>query len=104
MAIRTIKKYANRNYAHWFDQSWRPSLAYSYTLICVFDFIAAPILWALVQVMQQTHVTQWNPLTLQGAGLYHLAMGAILGVSAYGRSKEKLATINNTNLVDRVEK
>jgi hypothetical protein len=27
---------------------------------------------------------------LQGAGLYHIAMGAVLGVAAYGRTKEKL--------------
>jgi hypothetical protein len=31
------------------------------------------------------------PLTLQGAGLYHIAMGAVLGVAAYGRSQEKIS-------------
>jgi hypothetical protein len=31
------------------------------------------------------------PLTLQGAGLYHIAMGAVLGLAAYGRSQEKIA-------------
>jgi hypothetical protein len=34
---------------------------------------------------------QWQPLTLQGAGLFHLAMGAVLGIAAYGRTKEKMA-------------
>ena len=34
---------------------------------------------------------QWQPLTLQGAGLYHIAMGAVLGIAAYGRTKEKVA-------------
>jgi hypothetical protein len=29
-------------------------------------------------------------LTLQGAGLFHMAMGAVLGITAYGRSKEKI--------------
>jgi hypothetical protein len=28
--------------------------------------------------------------TLQGAGLYHIAMGAVLGIAAYGRTKEKV--------------
>jgi hypothetical protein len=103
MAVRTIKRYANHTHS-WFDQSWRPSLAYSYLFICIFDFVLAPILWSVVQVIQQTNVIQWNPITLQGAGLYHLSMGAILGVSAYGRSKEKLASINNNALVSTEEK
>jgi hypothetical protein len=34
--------------------------------------------------------TQWSPITLQGAGLFHMAMGAILGIAAYGRTQEKL--------------
>jgi hypothetical protein len=34
--------------------------------------------------------TQWQPITLQGAGLYHIAMGAVLGIAAYGRTQEKL--------------
>ena len=37
----------------------------------------------------------WTPLTLQGGGLYHIAMGAIIGVSAYGRTQEKLNGANN---------
>jgi hypothetical protein len=32
---------------------------------------------------------------LQGAGFFHIAMGAVLGLSAYGRSQEKIATTNN---------
>lgn len=32
----------------------------------------------------------WSPLTLQGAGLFHLAMGAILGVTAWSRGQEKM--------------
>jgi hypothetical protein len=34
--------------------------------------------------------SQWQPLTLQGAGLFHIAMGAVIGISAYGRTQEKL--------------
>jgi hypothetical protein len=42
-------------------------------------------------------ISQWNPLTLQGAGLFHIAMGAVLGIAAFGRTQEKLAgSANNT--------
>jgi hypothetical protein len=55
------------------------------------DFVAFPILWSLVQVIGGGRVeTQWSPITLQGAGLFHMAMGAILGIAAYGRTQEKL--------------
>ena len=39
----------------------------------------------------QPLITQWSPLTLQGAGLFHIAMGAVLGIAAFGRTQEKLA-------------
>jgi len=50
-----------------------------------------PVLWALWQGINHAPITQWNPLTLQGAGLFHIAMGAVLGISAFGRTQEKLA-------------
>ena len=54
-------------------------------------FCCVPILWSLLQAMSKGSVTmQWQPLTLQGAGLYHIAMGAVLGIAAYGRTKEKV--------------
>jgi hypothetical protein len=55
------------------------------------DFVVFPILWSLLQALQGGMVTnQWQPITLQGAGLYHIAMGAVLGIAAYGRTKEKV--------------
>jgi hypothetical protein len=39
--------------------------------------------------------TQWQPITLQGAGLFHIAMGAVLGLAAWGRTQEKLGGANN---------
>jgi hypothetical protein len=48
--------------------------------------------------MTQTPITQWNPLTLQGAGLFHIAMGAVLGIAAFGRTQEKLNGANNGGL------
>lgn len=35
--------------------------------------------------------SQWDPLTLKGAGLFHLAMGAVLGVAAWSRGQEKMS-------------
>ncbi len=75
----------------WFVKRWRPAMAWSYMLICLFDFIVAPILWSMLQASQKGNVTEaWTPLTLQGAGLFHLAMGAILGVTAWSRGQEKM--------------
>jgi hypothetical protein len=36
-------------------------------------------------------------LTLQGAGLFHMAMGAILGIAVYGRTQEKMAEKHESN-------
>ena len=64
--------------------------------VCFFDFVAAPILWSLLQALDKGTVNvQWQPLTLQGAGLFHIAMGAVLGLAAYGRTQEKLGGANN---------
>ena len=41
--------------------------------------------------MMHVPITQWDPLTLKGAGLFHIAMGAVLGIAAFGRTQEKLA-------------
>lgn len=70
-------------------------MAWSYMVICLFDFIVAPILWSILQASYKGNVTEaWTPLTLQGAGLFHLAMGAILGVTAWSRGQEKMGMMN----------
>ena len=75
----------------WMNSKWRPAMGWMYMLVCMADFVAFPILWSLVQVIGGGRVeTQWSPITLQGAGLFHMAMGAILGIAAYGRTQEKL--------------
>ena len=79
----------------WMNSKWRPAMGWMYMLTCVTDFVIFPILWSLVQALLKQPVTQWSPLTLQGAGLFHLAMGAVLGVAAYGRTQEKLGGANN---------
>ena len=65
-------------------------------VVCMMDMVVFPILWSLLQATTHGSVnTQWNPLTLQGAGLFHIAMGAVLGLAAWGRTQEKMAGANN---------
>lgn len=74
------------------NSKWRPMMSFIYMITCFTDFVLFPILWSILQAVQGGQVTsQWSPLTLQGAGLYHIAMGAVLGLAAYGRSQEKIA-------------
>ena len=66
------------------QEKWRTFIAFQYIIVCLFDFIINPIFWSFIQAHDHGVITnQWIPLTLSGAGLYHLSMGAILGVSAY---------------------
>ena len=75
----------------WMNSKWRPMMGWMYMGVCIFDFVMAPILWTSIQALFHGGInTQWQPLTLQGGGLFHVAMGAVIGISAYGRTKEKL--------------
>jgi len=83
----------------WMNSKWRPMMGWMYMLVCMCDFIVFPVLWSLLQSLSHGTVTsQWQPLTLQGAGLFHIAMGAVLGIAAYGRTKEKLGGAENGGL------
>jgi len=75
----------------WMQKKWRPAMGWMYMIVCFFDMVIFPILWALIQSLSHQQLVQWNPLTLQGAGLFHIAMGAVLGIAAFGRTQEKLA-------------
>ena len=79
----------------WMNSKWRPMMGWIYMLTCITDFILFPILWSILQAVMKQPVTAWQPITLQGAGLFHLSMGAIIGVAAFGRTQEKLAGANN---------
>ena len=77
---------------HWMNSKWRPAMGWMYMIICMMDMVVFPILWSLLQAFTHGSVSsQWNPLTLQGAGLFHIAMGAVLGIAAFGRTQEKLS-------------
>jgi hypothetical protein len=75
----------------WINKKWRPVMGWVYMMTCTMDFVVFPVLWSLLQALSHGSVnSQWQPITLQGAGLYHIAMGAVLGIAAYGRTKEKV--------------
>jgi hypothetical protein len=69
-------------------------MAMTYMATIIFDFILGPILFNILQYWNPGQaIGMWVPLTLQGGGMYHIAMGAILGISAFTRGKEKVAEI-----------
>lgn len=73
----------------WMKSKWRPAMGWMYMIVCICDFIINPILWTIAQQDGGAVAQQWSPLTLQGAGFFHIAMGAVLGISAFGRTMEK---------------
>jgi len=90
-----VKSASEQKKEDWMNSKWRPMMGWMYMLVCMFDMILFPILWSLLQTFTHSPITQWNPLTLQGAGLFHIAMGAVLGIAAFGRTQEKLNGANN---------
>lgn len=96
MSAEEVKSESAKKNEDWMNSKWRPMMGWTYMLTCVADFVVFPVLWSLVQIIAGGEVkSQWSPITLQGAGLFHMAMGAILGIAAYGRTQEKLNGANN---------
>lgn len=89
------KKETSANKEDWMQKKWRPMMAIMYMVVCVFDFILFPIMFTVVQFWEVEAANdafrQWQPLTLIGAGLFHMAMGAVLGITAWSRGQEKIA-------------
>ena len=76
----------------WMQKRWRPAMGWTYMAVCLFDFILGPVLYNILQFYNPGQaVGMWTPLTLQGAGLFHVAMGAVLGIAAWSRGQEKMA-------------
>lgn len=82
----------------WMTKKWRPMMAIMYMTACLFDFVFFPIMFTAVQFWEVSAANdafrQWAPITLQGGGLFHVAMGAVLGVSAWSRGQEKMAGVS----------
>jgi hypothetical protein len=83
----------------WMQKKWRPLMAMMYMCVCACDFIIFPIGFTIVQfwevAIQNDAFRQWAPLTLQGGGLFHMAMGAVLGITAWSRGQEKMAGVSS---------
>jgi len=82
---------------HWMKAMWRPAMGWLYMLICLMDFVVFPaIAMFLPVILKGFGITMqyiaWQSLTLSNGGLIHMAFGAILGVAAYGRTQEKVAS------------
>lgn len=77
-------------YEQWIHNKWRPAIGWLYAIVVFFDFVLAPVGYSTLQLIKDVPITQWEPLTLKGAGLFHVSMLAIVGVTAYGRTQEKL--------------
>lgn len=87
------KPSADAEYVKWFHTYWRPAMGWSYMIICLFDFLIAPILLGIYSYYTGTYHA-WEPLTIKGGGIYHLSMGAVVGVSIWTRGREKLLYMN----------
>jgi len=93
------------------DEGWKTILAIVYALICLVDFIVVPGIMSsmrrdvlndfvthqlatldpkvqieMIQALARPH----QPYTLQGAGVFHIAFGALLTGSAISKFKDKL--------------
>jgi len=84
----------------WINKKWRPMMAVMYMIVCIFDFIIFPIMFTVVRFWETQAANdafrQWHPLTLIGAGLFHMAMGAVLGITAWSRGQEKIAGVSTS--------
>lgn len=90
------------NNESWYTRYWRASIAWSYILICLFDFIIGPIfyVWYAVHTGDNSF-GEWEPLTLGQGGLYHLSMGAILGVTSWSRGQEKIKLMEDITKISK---
>jgi len=96
----------------WIGILWKPAAAVVYLLICIFDFVIVPTylgLWApklhdiifaikdlppdAQAAVLNLKLAAWEPLTLKGGGLFHVAFGAILGATVWSRGQERINEI-----------
>ena len=85
-----IKPYSPVEKEDWINRKWRPMMAWVYMVICMFDFIIAPVLNFVFFGKYGGDFISWKPLTMSEGGLFHLAMGAVLGITAWTRGQEKI--------------
>lgn len=81
---------------NWIRTHWRPMMAFVYMAIVIFDFIIGPVFWSIIQIYGGSVAVQWSPLTLISGGVFHAAMGAVLGISAFSRGREKIESLRSS--------
>jgi len=89
---------------------WRNIVVTVYLVICIYDFMFVPIYYGIARMgldladyMSHLHeiedpivqleylkrlVSQHEPFTLKGGGLFHLSFGAIITGSVFGKNKD----------------
>ncbi len=87
---------------HWMKSYWRSAAGWVYLVICFMDFVGFPLLIILMTLVARSMGVEvdydpWSSITLTEGGLIHLSFGAILGVTAWTRGKEKLAMRQNVS-------
>lgn len=114
---RTNYKKQKQNYMKWFYKEWRPTMAIIYMVLCILDYGVRPVvnyyeskvnetnnipieeLQDLDPQVQRELINNWddNAINIEPIlnEVVHVAFGAIIGVSAYGRSQEILNRSNN---------
>jgi hypothetical protein len=91
-----LKRYHTTKQESPIKRYWRPAMAWQYFTVCLYDFLFAPMIHQYIQLnVPGETIPQWVPLTLQGGGLYHVAMGAMVGIYAWTRSLEKIKLMDN---------
>jgi hypothetical protein len=88
MAQFKVNKKAAITKEIWFKTRWRPSMAWLYMILIIFDFMLMPVAWPIAMFFLKIPFVAWTPLTLQGGALIHITFGAVLGLYTWGRTKE----------------
>jgi hypothetical protein len=101
----------------WIARNWRPLCGIVYLLICLSDFLVLPWYHTIlhgrytpekvfeiarqveggaqqIEAMRVLRAQEaYEPVTLGGSGLFHIAFGAILGVAAWTRGSERIERV-----------
>lgn len=70
-------------------------MAWQYFIVCLYDFLIAPIIYNHLSLINPSQLVQWDPITLQSGGLYHIAMAAIAGIYTWTRGIENMEMIKH---------
>ena len=94
---REYRRQVERNNENWFKSYWRPTAGWLYMFICFMDFVVFPAaqmaMWTFLTHAPTDKFVPWTSLNLTNGGIFHVAMGAVLGIAAYTRSVERVASI-----------